>query len=196
MEKFSILTCSYPFVFLWHHCSNWSFAVAARRFSDGSVKVNMAPPPPGVAGVDGVLGEFGGDCDVTEFCLSSCRNLAIADMGFAAPTVFVVTVVRVVTTPPSWDCCCCTFDVVVTLSSRCGFRTFRLRSRKSSVVEVAVRGCAHQETSTPGSGALRGSFAVFSLPEFGSFSKTRTQRFMSRVAINTRCYTSKPSTFR
>lgn len=35
---------------------------------------------------------LGGDCDVMEFCLSSCRNLAIADMGFAGPTVLVVTV--------------------------------------------------------------------------------------------------------
>lgn len=68
---------------------------------------------PGVDGVDGVRGELGGDCDVMEFCLSSCRNFAIADMGFAGPTVLVVTVVRVVTTPPSCDW---TFedDVVVT----------------------------------------------------------------------------------
>lgn len=34
---------------------------------------------------------LGGDCDVMEFCLSSCRNFAIADMGFAGPTVLVVT---------------------------------------------------------------------------------------------------------
>lgn len=43
-----------------------------------------------------VLTYLGGDCDESEFCLSSCRNLAKGDIGLGAleATVLVVTATK------------------------------------------------------------------------------------------------------
>lgn len=51
---------SYSFVFIWHHVSKVSLTVAAFFWSAGSVNENIGPltlEPPGVVGVEGVLGD-------------------------------------------------------------------------------------------------------------------------------------------
>jgi hypothetical protein len=54
--KFGFST-SYPKVFVWHHMSRASFAVAALFCKAGLKENNGALEPPGVVGVDGVLGD-------------------------------------------------------------------------------------------------------------------------------------------